>query len=133
MIYIGYFVHATNQEKVDERDRRHGEFNMVIEAPDAATAVDMFKQRLVKYQTESDLFEGAASIYLVQLFEFDRFPDHEAMLLSYKSVAGDPAMPFIRCTVPGQEGDSCRIFDWTNNQPQVDGQGEKLFLSFNPS
>ncbi|MBW2356223.1 MAG: hypothetical protein JRF23_05550 [Deltaproteobacteria bacterium] len=84
MIYIGYFVHVTNQEQVDEADRRHGEFHMAVEADD----------------------------------------------VTYKSVAGDPLMPFIRCSVPGSDTDGCRIFDWQNNQPEVDGEKETLFMAF---
>jgi hypothetical protein len=53
------------------------------------------------------------------------------MMINYKSVAGDPVMPFIGCTVPSHETDACRIFDWKNNTPEIDGQNEQLFLKFN--
>jgi len=130
MIYIGHFIHTTNQEQVEEAERRHGEFNMAVDAPDAAHALEMFRQQVLYYRRQSDFFEGVCNIYLVQLFEFDRLPDHQAVMLNYKSVAGDPVMPFIRCAIPTSETDACRIFDWQNNQPQVDGEAEKLFLSF---
>jgi hypothetical protein len=39
-------------------------------------------------------------------------------------------MPFIRCSVPGGDTDGCRIFDWHDNQPEVDGEKETLFLAF---
>jgi hypothetical protein len=26
--------------------------------------------------------------------------------------------------------DTCRIFDWENSTPEIDGQKEKLFLAF---
>jgi hypothetical protein len=29
MIFIGEFFHLTNQEEIEERDRRHGEFNLI--------------------------------------------------------------------------------------------------------
>ena len=52
------------------------------------------------------------------------------MMLNYKSVAGDPVMPFIRCSLPNDLSDSCRISDWKNNAPEIDGDEEKLFLRF---
>ena len=48
-------------------------------------------------------------------------------MLNYKSIAGDPLMPFIRCSLPNDMTDSCRLFDWENNAPEIDGQQEKLF------
>ncbi len=131
MLYIGHFIHATNQEQVEEADRRHGEFNMAAQAPDAASALELFRLQILYYRKRHDFFEGVCRIYLVELFEFDRFPDHQAVMLNYKSVAGDPVMPFIRCAVPTSDTDACRIFDWDNHQPRVDGQNEKLFLAFN--
>lgn len=130
MYFIGNFVHATNQEEVKEADRRHGEFSLVVDAQDPNVALTRFKDRLVKYREQSDLFQGDCSVYLIQLFEFDRFPANEALMLNYKSIAGDPLMPFIRCSLPNDLTDSCRIFDWKKNVPEIDGQQEKLFLRF---
>lgn len=132
MIFMGHFIHATNQEEVEEADRRHGEFNLVVEADRADRALERFRQRVIEYRENSSFFEGECSIYLVQLLEFDRFPSQSAMMINYKSTAGDPVMPFIGCTVPSGDTDGCRVFDWDNNNPAVDGESEKLFLKFGP-
>jgi hypothetical protein len=50
------------------------------------------------------------------------------MMLNYKSTANDPMMPFIRFSLPSDLTDSCRLVDWKNNIPEIDGQREKLFL-----
>ncbi len=130
MIFIGHFIHTTNQEEIEEANRRHGEFNMITEAVGLEQALLMFRDRIVEYRHNSDFFEGECAVYLVQLFEFDRFPQHAATMLSYKSSAGDPMMPFIGCSVPAGDTDACRVFDWKNNNPEVDGEREKLFLRF---
>ena len=130
MYFIGNFIHATNQEETFETERRHGEFSLIIDAPDPYIALQKFRGRIVKYRDASDFFQGDCSIYLIQLFEFDLFPTDEAMMLNYKSTAGDPMMPFIRCSLPNDLSDSCRIFDWKNNTPEIDEQREKLFLQF---
>ncbi len=130
MIYMGFFIHGTNQEQVEEIDRRHGEFSLITDAPEAETALTRFRDRIVAYRENSDFFGGECVIYLVQLFEFDRLPDDTAMMLNYKSVAGDPVMPFIGCSVPSSDTDACRIFDWSNANPQVDGENEKVFVRF---
>jgi hypothetical protein len=52
------------------------------------------------------------------------------MMINYKSVVGDPVLPFIRCSLPNDLTDSCRLFDWKNNIPEIDGKTEKLFLQF---
>lgn len=130
MYFIGTFVHATNQEEVLEEERRHGEFSLVIDAETPLAALKKFRDRIVNYRATSDFFQGNCNVYLIQLFEFDRFPVGEAMMLNYKSTAGDPLMPFIRCSMPNDITDSCRLFDWENNAPEIDGQQEKLFLAF---
>ena len=130
MYFIGNFVYATHQEETLEADRRHGEFSLIIDAEDSYTALLKFRDRIVRYREMSDFFQGDCSIYLIQLFEFDMFPVDSAMMLNYKSTAGDPMMPFIRCSLPGDLTDSCRLFDWKNNNPEIDGQREKLFLQF---
>jgi len=44
MIYIGKFLHATNQQETDESERRHGEFNLIVEADNQDTAVDAHRE-----------------------------------------------------------------------------------------
>ena len=58
MIYIGKFLHATNQQNSKETDRRHGEFNLIIEGEDQDSAIDKFKKRINEFRETSDLFEG---------------------------------------------------------------------------
>lgn len=130
MIFIGHFMHMTNQEQVAENDRRHGEFQMIIEADGLEAALNGFRDRLLLYRRERDFFEGACRIYLVQLLELDRFPLESALMIHFKSVAGDPVMPFIGCSLPSSDSDACRIFDWDDSGPEIDGQSEKLFLTF---
>jgi hypothetical protein len=90
MIYIGKFLHATNQQEVEESERRHGEFNLIIEAESQDAAVSKFKERIVGFRETSDLFEGQCSIYMVHLLELNQFPQDRARMLYYKSIAGDP-------------------------------------------
>jgi hypothetical protein len=130
MYFIGNFIHATNQEETQETERRHGEFSLIIDAQDPYIALRSFRDRIVMYRETSDFFQGDCSVYLIQLFEFDRFPVGQAMMINYKSVVGDPLLPFIRCSLPNDLTDSCRLFDWKNNIPEIDGQTEKLFLQF---
>lgn len=130
MIYIGNFVHLTNQEEASEADRRHGEFSLIVEADTRDTAVGLFKERILQQRESSDFFGGDCSVYFVELLELDKLPVEGALMLNFKSIAGDPVMPFIACSVPTEEGDACRIFDWNNSEPEVDGAGKKLFLAF---
>ncbi len=60
MIYIGKFLHATNQQRTKEENRRHGEFNLIIEADDEQTAVDKFKERIKEFRGKTELFEATA-------------------------------------------------------------------------
>ena len=94
------------------------------------TAGDKDKVTPLVQRENSDFFKGRCTIYLVQLLEFDGFPKLRAMMLNYKSVAGDPRMPFIRCSIPSSESDTCRIFDWKDSRPQIDGVHEQLFIEF---
>ncbi|MDP2647022.1 MAG: hypothetical protein Q8P24_18965 [Desulfobacterales bacterium] len=93
-------------------------------------AIRMFRDRIFDYRKHRQFFEGDCKIFLVQLLEFDDFPKQGAFMLNYKSIAGDPLMPFISCTVPTDQQDWCSIQDWKDNWPVVDGQMENLFIEF---
>ena len=131
MIYIGNFFHVTNQQEILETERRHGEFSLIIEADGYEDAVNMFRDRILEYRKSSDFFTGDCRIFFIQLLEFDSFPKASAFMMNFKSIVGDPVLPFIGCSVPTEDSDACRIFDWKNNIPEIDGQNENLFLEFN--
>jgi len=130
MIYIAKFLHATNQQKNLEANRRHGEFNLIIEAPDQDSAINKFKERIVQYRESTDLFEGDCFIYMVHLLELEEFPRDHARMLYYKSIAGDPIMPYISCSAPTGDTDGCRILSWMENKPELDGQDANIFIHF---
>ena len=130
MLYIGKFLHMTNQQKAKESERRHGEFNLIVQAENDEAAVERFKERIVDSRESSDLFEGDSSIYIVHLLELEEFPSNRARVLYYKSIAGDPIMPYISCSTPDGETDGCRILNWMKNRPEIDGEDANLFLEF---
>ncbi len=130
MIYIGKFYYLTNQDEIEEKERRHGEFDLIIEAGGVEAAFDAFKSRILEIRDISDFFRGQSSVFFIQLMEFDRFPQSKALMLNFKSTAGDPIMPFIGCSLPSDQGDACRIYNWKDNEPEIDGQSERLFLEF---
>ena len=130
MIYIGKFLHATNQQNTKETDRRHGEFNLIIEAEDQNSANEKFKKRINEFRETSDLFEGDCFIYMVHLLELKEFPTEKARMLYYKSIAGDPVMPYISCSAPSGEADGCKILNWMENRPEIDGQDTNVFIHF---
>jgi len=130
MIYIGKFLHATNQQNTKETDRRHGEFNLFIEAEDENSAIDKFKKRINEFRETSDLFEGDCFIYMVHMLELQAIPKKTARMLYYKSIAGDPAMPYISCSAPSGEADGCKILNWMENRPEIDGQDTNVFIHF---
>ena len=81
MIYIGKFLHATDQQRTQETNRRHGEFNLIIEAENETAALEKFKERIVEFKETSDLFEGDCFIYMVHFLELEEFPKDRARML----------------------------------------------------
>jgi len=130
MIYIAKFLHATNQQKTREGNRRHGEFNLIMEAENEKDATDKFKERIIEFRETSDLFEGDCFIYLVHFLELEEFPRDRARMLYYKSIAGDPVMPYISCSAPSGKVDGCKILNWMENRPAFDGQDANVFIHF---
>ena len=130
MIFIGKFFYLTSQQEIEEQERRHGEFDLIVEAVDGEAAFSKFKRRIEEIRDKGGFFQGQTRIFFIQLLEFDRFPRNQALMLNLKSTAGDPLMPFIGCSIPSDQADACRIYDWKNNEPEIDGQNEKLFLEF---
>ena len=130
MLYIGKFLHMTNQQSTEESERRHGEFNLIVQAQNSQEAIEYFKERIIDSRENSDLFEGECAIYISHLLEMEEFPSDRAKMLYYKSIAGDPIMPYISCSAPNGETDGCRILNWMKNRPEIDGEDANLFLEF---
>jgi hypothetical protein len=130
MIYIGKFLHATDQQRNQEENRRHGEFNLIIEAENETVALEKFRQRIAEFRETSDLFEGDCFIYMAHFLELEEFPKDRARMLYYKSIAGDPAMPYISCSAPSGKADGCKIINWMENRPSLDGEDANLFFHF---
>jgi hypothetical protein len=133
MIYIGNFLYLSNQEKNQTDKRRHGEFNLIVEADGIETAVDLFKQRIVQLKKNRDFFEGQCSIIINQFLGVDNFSTNKATIINYKSIAGDPVMPFIGCSFPTSESDDCRIYEWKDIHLEIDSEKSDLFMEFNAS
>jgi hypothetical protein len=130
MLYIGNFLFVTNQQNTKENSRRHGGFNMVIDAPSESAALQKFRQRLFDYGKESSFFEGRCRIFLVNIMEFNHIPKKQAVMLSYKSFAGDPILPYIECAAPLAQKNACSIHEWVDNHPKTEGKEDQLFLEF---
>jgi hypothetical protein len=130
MIFIGKFLYTTNQQEKEEDRRRHGEFNLIIEAANKEGALEKFKQRLAEAQGQTQFFEGDTVIYLLHILETHGIPEERARMFDFQSTAGDPYMPAISCQAPTGENDGCRILDWQENRPGVDGQPALPFMKF---
>lgn len=130
MYFIANFQHVSDQQSVNEKDRRHGSFSMMVTADSMDQALDKFRQKLTVFNETTSFFEGQCIIYITQLLEFDKFPEDEAIILDFKSFAGDPIMPFIACVVPTEQSNSCSIHEWKQGQPLTEGQTDTVFLRF---
>ena len=130
MLYIGNFLYLTNQQEQAEDKRRHGEFNLIVEADSDDKAIELCRERISGLRQSSDFFEGSCRVFFNQLIEFERAPNATAALVNFKSIAGDPQMPFIGCTLPSEEADDCRIFDWDGSHPEIDGEKDHPFMTF---
>ena len=133
MLYIGNFYYVSNQEEKLDPNRRYGEFNLMIEADNTEVAVNLFRSRILDLQQSRNFFEGDCSIFFTHLQEFEAIPRTEALILNYKSYAGDPFMPFIGCIVPSDQVDACKIHNWQDSTPEIDGQNQRVFLEFKSS
>jgi hypothetical protein len=132
MLYIGNFLFVTNQQNAKENSRRHGSFTMIIDAPSESNALTEFRQRISDYRQESSFFEGHCRIFLVSIMEFNQIPEKLAVLLNYKSFAGDPILPYIECAAPLAQKNACSIHEWVDNHPKTEGKEDQLFLEFSP-
>lgn len=130
MLYIGNFLFVTNQQNNKENSRRHGSFNLLVDAPSEAEALKRFRQRLTQYQQESSFFEGHCRVFMAHIMEFNRIPQDHAVMLNYKSYAGDPILPYIECAAPLAQNNACRIHEWENNKPLTEGMDDHVFMEF---
>jgi hypothetical protein len=56
MFYIGKFLHMTNQQETEESERRHGEFNLIIQAEISASSSRVKKAVCLTASAPSILF-----------------------------------------------------------------------------
>ena len=130
MYFIANFQHVSDQQFAREEDRRHGSFSMMVAASTSEQALEKFREKLVEFNQATTFFKGKSNIYISQLLEFEKFPKNEAIILNFKSFAGDPIMPFIACVVPTEQSNACSIHEWQQGQPVTEGQKDSLFLHF---
>lgn len=130
MYFIANFQFLTNQQHENETERRYGVFSMMIQASSSQQALEKFRERLVSFRESATFFEGQCNIFISQLLEFDQMPQEEAVMLNFKSFAGDPVLPFIGCIVPTEMSNACTIHEWKQNQPMTEGREDSLFMTF---
>ena len=130
MYFIGNFQHVSDQLAEDDNQRRHGSFSMMVSADTTHEAMKKFRQKLLAYHKSTTFFEGRTTIFITQLLEFEHFPQDEAIMLNFKSFAGDPLMPYIACSVPTKENNACKIHEWDDCQPLTEGQKDAVFMQF---
>lgn len=130
MYFIANFQFISDQQSKDETDRRHGSFSMMVTADTMDQALNMFRQKLYDFRNKTALFQGKCSIYITQALEFDTYPEDEAIMLNFKSFAGDPILPFISCVVPTEQNNTCTIHEWYENHPLTEGQKDNKFIHF---
>lgn len=130
MYFIGNFQYLTDQQESSEKERRHGNFSMMIQADSVDQALDRFRQRLLDFHRSSTFFEGRCIIYISQLLEFDQFPHNEAVMLNFRSYVGDPILPYISCVVPTEQHNACTIHEWKKKLPVTEGREDSLFIEF---
>ena len=130
MYFIGNFQHVSQQLAENENERRHGSFSMMVSADSTNEAMEKFRKKLLAYRKSTTFFEGRSTIFITQLLEFKRFPQDEAIMLNFKSFAGDPLMPYIACSVPTEESNACKIHEWDSGQPLTEGQSDTVFVHF---
>jgi hypothetical protein len=130
MYFIGNFQHVTHQLAEDENERRHGSFSMMVTADSTNEAMERFRQKLLAYRKSTTFFEGRSTVFITQLLEFEQFPQEEAIMLNFKSFAGDPMMPFIACSVPTEQSNACKIHEWEGAQPFTEGRKDAVFVQF---
>lgn len=130
MIYIGSFLYLSGEEKAEEAERRHGEFTLLVKAATPEAGIQRFREKIAGIREGGNFFDGRTSIFIHQLLGVERFPETAAMMLNFKSQAGDPVMPFIGCTHPTPESDDCKIYEWEDTGLKVDDEKRVLFMSF---
>lgn len=130
MVYVGNFLYLSNLQENSETERRYGDFSLIVRADNQEKAAAQFKARIVEFKKTSDLFGGMCKIFMTRLTEFDDIPKTNAVLLNYTSTAGDPIMPFIGCSLPSEQSDDCRIYEWKETSPEINGRQGYLFLEF---
>ncbi|HLE24560.1 MAG TPA: hypothetical protein VI935_02785 [Thermodesulfobacteriota bacterium] len=109
MFYLGQFSFHEEREK----NTYYGFFNCIVEAENLEKAVDLFNKLLKSTRKSDDLFDGAISIFLDEIFEIERIPK-DGVLTTYMSIRGDmPAM--LRCSI-FNEAPGIQCYGWTEDQ-----------------
>ncbi len=131
MYYLGNFRFVSDQQEIEEAERRHGEFSLIVEASSLKDSVDKFKQRIESFRRSTDFFNGHCAVFISNILEFEKIPRDQAVMLNFRSYAGDPLLPHIECTVPSEQSNACSIHHWHGNRPAKEDKPEEIFMVFN--
>jgi hypothetical protein len=69
-------------------------------------------------------------VFFNQLLGIEKFSKTKATMTNYKSIAGDPVMPFIGCSLPTSGGNACSVYEWKDVTLEIDSEKSDLFIGF---
>ncbi len=104
MFYLGHFSFVEH----DEGKLNHGFFTAVAEAEDIDNATVKLHSLLDRKQKETDLFEKQTFIFLEDIIEIKKIPEH-GFIAHYSHYEGE-STPFISRSIPDMPGETCESY-----------------------
>ena len=114
MLYIGNFSYTDNREDTDNICL----MPLMVEASSADAALERFTELLRITHEESDLMDGASSIYLESLIEFDELPDEPVIVRWQKIYSAEDGLYSVLTPLPGHE-DLAEAYTWSADDEEL--------------
>lgn len=114
MLYIGNFSYTDNREDTDNICL----MPLMVEAADADTALARFTELLRKTHEEDSLMDGATSVYLESLIEFEDLPEDPVIVRWQKIYSAEDGLYSVLTPLPGHE-ELAEAYAWSADEEEL--------------
>lgn len=114
MLYVGNFSYTDEDDGADNICLMPA----LVEAPHADAALERFAELIHSLHEETDLFDGAKSIYLDSFVEFDSSPTDAVAVQWQKVFRSDDGLYSVLTPLPTGEGEGA--YAWSSEEEVVE-------------
>ncbi len=127
MLYLGNF---SFDETGPENEERHGYFTCTVEAQDADSAANIFKEYILGLKETAKIFHGIIAVYIEDIFEIHNVPTLP-IIIRFQSSEGQFPKSISR-PLPVIDSPDIEVYGLTSNVDRIEKKGKEPYQEATP-